>query len=75
MVPVVSLQRGSVVRASVSFRLCRNLQPAVPAAPPPASPRAATSLAAAVGTVMRGARVEPGRSQGGDGALSGSECC
>ena len=34
MVPVVSLQRGSVVRASVSFRLCRNLQPAVPAAPP-----------------------------------------
>ena len=27
MVPVVSLQRGSVVRASVSFRLCRNLQP------------------------------------------------
>ena len=48
MDPVVSLQRGSVVRASVSFRLCRNLQPAVPAAPPPASPRAATSLAAAV---------------------------
>ena len=48
MVPVVSLQRGSVVRASVSFRLRRNLQPAVPAAPPPASPRAATSLAAAV---------------------------
>ena len=43
MVPVVSLQRGSVVRASVSFRLCRNLQPAVPAAPPPASPSAATS--------------------------------
>ena len=39
MVPVVSLQRGSVVRASVSFRLCRNLQPAVPAAPPPAKGR------------------------------------
>ena len=36
--------------------------------PPPLSPPPLPPL-------MRGARVEPGRSQGGDGALSGSECC
>ena len=36
--------------------------------PPPHSPSPLPPL-------MRGARVEPGRSQGGDGALSGSECC
>ena len=36
--------------------------------PPPHSPPPLPPL-------MRGARVEPSRSQGGDGALSGSECC